>query len=81
MFVNDKFPKATNESGELAGEDWTLLPVRVEDGASIGSGAIVLCGVTIGADALVGARAVVSHDIAPGEVVAGVPARTRWLRS
>ncbi len=77
LFVNDKFPKATNEQGELAGEeDWTLLTVRVEDGATIGSGAIVLGGVTIGADALVGAGAVVTQDVAPGEVVAGVPARS-----
>jgi UDP-2-acetamido-3-amino-2,3-dideoxy-glucuronate N-acetyltransferase len=78
LFVNDKFPKATNERGELAGEeDWTLLKVRVEGGATVGSGAIVLGGVTIGADALVGAGAVVTRDVAPGEVVAGVPARAQ----
>jgi UDP-2-acetamido-3-amino-2,3-dideoxy-glucuronate N-acetyltransferase len=76
MFVNDKFPKATNGRGDLAGADeWTLLRVRVEDGATIGSGAVILGGVTIGADALVGAGAVVTRDVAPGEVVAGVPAR------
>lgn len=76
MFVNDKFPKATNERGELAGEeDWTLLRVRVEDGATIGSGAIILGGVTIGAGALVGAGAVVTRDVSAGEVVAGIPAR------
>jgi UDP-2-acetamido-3-amino-2,3-dideoxy-glucuronate N-acetyltransferase len=78
MFVNDKFPKATNKDGELAGEgDWASLPVRVEDGVSIGSGAVVLGGVTIGAGALVGAGAVVTRDVAPGDLVAGIPARTR----
>ena len=78
MFVNDKFPQATNPAGELAGEeDWTLLPVRVADGATIGSGAVVLGGVTIGAGALVGAGAVVTRDVAPGGTVAGVPARVR----
>ena len=76
MFVNDKAPKATNSSGELAGEgEWTLLPVVIEDEVSIGSGAIILGGVTIGAGALVGAGAVVTRNVAPGEVVAGIPAR------
>ena len=75
-FVNDRFPKATNEAGELAGdEDWMLLPVRVDDGATVGSAAVILGGVTVGADALIGAGAVVTRDVAPGEVVAGVPAR------
>ena len=76
VFVNDKLPRATNESGDLAAEqDWELLPVRVADGATIGSGAIILGGVTIGAEAVIGAGAVVSRDVAQGEVVAGVPAR------
>jgi UDP-2-acetamido-3-amino-2,3-dideoxy-glucuronate N-acetyltransferase len=78
MFVNDKLPKATNAAGELADpEDWTLLPVQVRDGASIGSGAVILGGVVIGAHALVGAGAVVTRDVGDGEVVAGVPARLR----
>ena len=78
MFVNDKRPKATNAAGELAGdEDWELLSVRVEDGATIGSGAILMGGVTVGEGALVGAGAVVTRDVAPDEVVAGVPARVR----
>jgi UDP-2-acetamido-3-amino-2,3-dideoxy-glucuronate N-acetyltransferase len=76
MFVNDKRPRATNDDGSLQGaDDWECLATIVEDGASIGSGAIVLGGVRIGAGALIGAGAVVTHDVAPGEVVAGVPAR------
>lgn len=79
MFVNDKAPRATNDAGGLAGEsDWTLLPVRVEDGAAIGSGAVIMGGVTIGTNALVGAGAVVTRDVPAGAVVAGVPARARY---
>ena len=76
MFVNDKFPQATNSSGALARkDDWTLLPIRVESGAAIGSGAVILGGVTIGERALVGAGAVITRDVAAGAVVAGVPAK------
>lgn len=82
MFVNDKRPKAVNDRGQLAGEeDWELLPVSVEDGATIGSGAIIMGGVTIGQEALVGAGAVVTADVAPGAVVAGVPARAHQRRT
>ena len=78
MFVNDKSPRATTAAGALAGtDDWTLLEVHVHDGASVGSGAIVLGGVTIGRGALVGAGAVVTRDVGDGEVVAGIPARVR----
>ena len=76
MFVNDKHPAATTADGELQQEgDWQLLRTTIERRASIGSGAIVLGGVTVGAGALVGAGAVVTRDVEPGEVVAGVPAR------
>ena len=76
MFVNDKRPRATTADGTLqTDEDWTLLPTVVRDGASIGSGAVILGGVEIGAGSLVGAGAVVTRDVAPGETVAGVPAR------
>jgi UDP-2-acetamido-3-amino-2,3-dideoxy-glucuronate N-acetyltransferase len=78
LFVNDKRPRATNEEGVLQTEaDWELLPVVVERRASIGSGALVLGGVRIGAGALVGAGAVVTRDVPSGAVVAGVPARVR----
>jgi acetyltransferase-like isoleucine patch superfamily enzyme len=78
VFTNDKRPRATNGAGELQGvEDWELLGTRVERGVSIGSDAAILGGVTIGADALVGAGAVVTRDVAPGDVVAGVPARVQ----
>ena len=77
MFVNDKRPRATTAEGTLQTEaDWTLLRTVVRDGASIGSGAVILGGVEIGAGALVGAGAVVTRDVAPGETVAGVPARS-----
>jgi UDP-2-acetamido-3-amino-2,3-dideoxy-glucuronate N-acetyltransferase len=81
MFVNDKRPAATSESGELQTPyDWELLPTVVERRASIGSGAVVLGGVRIGAGALVGAGAVVTRDVGASEVVAGVPARAFSLR-
>jgi acetyltransferase-like isoleucine patch superfamily enzyme len=76
VFVNDKYPRATTDTGELqAPADWELLRTVVEPRAAVGSGAVVLGGVTIGEGALVGAGAVVTHDVAPGEVVAGSPAR------
>jgi UDP-2-acetamido-3-amino-2,3-dideoxy-glucuronate N-acetyltransferase len=76
IFVNDKFPRATAESGELQDEDdWALLKTVVEDDATLGSGVVVLGGVRIGSGATVGAGAVVTRDVSPGAVVAGVPAR------
>ena len=76
MFVNDKRPAATSVDGALQTEDdWTMLRTVVEDGASLGSGTVVLGGVRIGAGALVGAGAVVTRDVPAGATVAGVPAR------
>lgn len=79
IFVNDAAPKAAVDGRLLGPNDWTMLPIRVENGAAIGSGAIIMPGVTIGARALVGAGAVVTRDVANATVVAGVPARS--LRS
>lgn len=75
-FVNDKFPRATAETGDLQTEaDWEMLTTVVEHGASIGSGATVLGGVRIGRGAVVGAGAVVTRDVEPGAIVVGNPAR------
>jgi acetyltransferase-like isoleucine patch superfamily enzyme len=80
MFINDKHPRATRDDGQLqAAADWEVVPTRVCRRASIGSGAVILCGVTIGAGALVGAGAVVTHDVPPGQIVVGVPARLQVL--
>ena len=76
MFTNDPYPRATVEGRLQTEADWTVVPTRVCRGASIGSGAAILCGVTIGERALVGAGAVVTHDVPADATVAGVPART-----
>ncbi|HYF50154.1 MAG TPA: acyltransferase [Planctomycetota bacterium] len=76
MFINDQYPKATAEDGKLQTEkDWVVVPTRICRGASIGTNATIMCGVTIGEKALVGAGAVVTKDVAAGAIVAGVPAR------
>jgi UDP-2-acetamido-3-amino-2,3-dideoxy-glucuronate N-acetyltransferase len=76
VFVNDKHPRATTNTGELQGEeDWTLLRTVVHSRVAIGSGAIILGGVTIGEEAMIGAGAVVTNDVAPGAVMIGIPAR------
>ena len=75
MFINDRYPRATAAGGLQTEADWQVVPTRVKRGASIGSGAVILCGVTIGERAMIGAGAVVTRDVAAGAVVVGVPAR------
>ena len=79
MFINDPEPRATANGGLQTESDWTVIPTHIGRGVSIGSGAVIMCGLSIGERALVGAGAVVTKDIAAGEVVAGVPAR--FMRS
>lgn len=75
MFINDRHPRATT-AGQLQTEaDWKVIPTRVRRGASIGTGAVIMCGVTIGERAIIGAGAVVTRDVPDDAVVAGVPAR------
>jgi acetyltransferase-like isoleucine patch superfamily enzyme len=76
-FTNDRFPRATNQNGQLQTEaDWSCIPTVVKRGASIGSGVTLLCGITIGENALIGAGSVVIRDVPPDTVVAGNPAKT-----
>jgi acetyltransferase-like isoleucine patch superfamily enzyme len=81
MFINDPHPRATSDGRPQTEDDWRVVPTRVCRGASIGSGAAILCGVTIGEGAMIGAGAVVTRDVAPGATVAGVPARLLRPRS
>jgi UDP-2-acetamido-3-amino-2,3-dideoxy-glucuronate N-acetyltransferase len=76
MFTNDLFPRATNPDGtQQTAADWAVVETYVKKGASIGSNATILCGITIGENALVGAGAVVTKDVPDNTVVAGSPAR------
>ncbi|MBU1693772.1 MAG: N-acetyltransferase [Verrucomicrobia bacterium] len=81
MFINDLYPRAANADGSIQTEsDWKVTPTLVKKGASIGSGATILAGITIGERALVGAGAVVTRDVPARAVVAGSPARVlRYL--
>ena len=74
-FINDSYPRATN-NGQLQTEaDWKVEPTVVKKGASIGSGSTILCNISIGEGAIVGAGSVVTKDVAPGCIVAGNPAK------
>jgi acetyltransferase-like isoleucine patch superfamily enzyme len=75
-FINDKYPRSTNEGGGLQTEaDWQVVNTHIKRGASIGTSSTILCGVTIGENAIIGAGSVVTRDVPANAVVAGVPAR------
>ena len=75
-FINDRYPRATNSTGGLQTEDdWACVPTKIEKGASIGSGSTLLCGITVGQNAIVGAGSVVIADVPANTVVAGNPAK------
>ena len=76
MFINDRYPRSATESGALQTEaDWKVVPTVIKKGASVGSNATILCGVTVGEGAIVGAGSVVTKDVPPHTIVAGNPAR------
>jgi acetyltransferase-like isoleucine patch superfamily enzyme len=76
VFTNDLFPRAANLAGRLQTEaDWKCVPTLVRRGASIGSGAVLLCGITVGENAMIGAGSVVTRDVPADTIVAGNPAR------
>ncbi len=74
-FINDRRPRATAEGQLQTEHDWVCEPTLIKRGASIGSSVTLMCGITVGEGALVAAGAVVTHDVPPGAIVAGVPAR------
>ncbi|MGA7795796.1 MAG: acyltransferase [Candidatus Acidiferrales bacterium] len=75
-FINDKYPRATTENGTPQSEaDWSVIKTVVKRGASIGTSSTILCGITIGENAVVGAGSVVTHDVPANAIVAGNPAR------
>jgi len=75
-FINDRYPRSTSEDGNLQTEkDWAVIPTLVKKGASIGSSATLLCGITVGESSIVGAGSVVTKDVPPNTIVAGNPAR------
>jgi acetyltransferase-like isoleucine patch superfamily enzyme len=75
VFTNDRYPRATTGGALQTEADWECIPTVVKRGASIGSGAVLLCGITIGENALIGAGSVVTRDVPAGATVAGNPAR------
>jgi UDP-2-acetamido-3-amino-2,3-dideoxy-glucuronate N-acetyltransferase len=76
MFINDRFPRSTSDTGGLqTEEDWEVIPTVIKKGASIGSNATILCGITIGEGAIIGAGSVVIKDVPAMAVVAGNPAK------
>jgi len=76
MFINDRYPRSTTESGGMQNEqDWEVVPTVIKRRASIGSNATILCGVTVGEEAIVGAGSVVIRDVPPQTIVAGNPAK------
>ena len=75
MFINDRYPRATAGGQLQTDADWQVVQTRIKHGASIGSGAVIMCGVTVGKSALIGAGAVVTRDVPDNAIVAGVPAR------
>jgi acetyltransferase-like isoleucine patch superfamily enzyme len=81
VFINDKYPRATNNAGQLQTEaDWKCINTLIKRGASIGSNVTILCGVTIGENAIVGAGSVVTHDVSDNAIVVGNPAHfLRWI--
>lgn len=81
-FINDLYPQAANAEGKLQTEcDWKCVPTVVKRGASIGSGATILCGITVGERAIIGAGSVVTKDVPPYAVVAGNPAKILRLQA
>jgi len=77
-FINDKYPRSTNPDGSLQIDtDWKVVETIIRKGASIGSSATILCGITIGENAIVGAGSVVTKDVAPNTIVAGNPAKLK----
>ena len=75
-FINDLFPRAITEDGKLQDEkDWECIPTVVKSGASIGSSTTLLCGITVGENAIIGAGSVVTKDVPPNTIVVGNPAR------
>ena len=75
-FINDLYPRATAEDGKIqTDDDWTCIPTTIKKGASIGSSATLLCGITVGENAVIGAGSVVTKDVPPNTIVAGNPAK------